>query len=485
MRETELQNCNSGDEARELLFRARRDRAQMARRLRAEIARRDERERDRERLPLRYRLADFLNSYVRRVPFISSLAKTAFRRFAEIRGNLRNNGSVLTDAEAGSSRANAGLGFGVNMAAHLNSEKGVGEGARATLRSIRAAQVPYRLIDFRDHSSSNLEKVDSEPSQDNPYDFNLVHMNADTVPYFAKHTHPAFWDRSNLGYWAWELPTFPPVWRESFCYFDEIWVPSTFCLDAISRVSPIPVVRIPHSVQENIAYDPNFTRSRFGIGPDTFVLLFFFDFHSFMERKNPLGLIEAFRRAFTLEQDALLLIKCSGSDFDPSSRKRLQEACQGTNVRLYDEVILRPAVHSLISICNTYVSLHRSEGFGLTLTEAMNMGKPVIATGYSGNMDFMTPSNSFPVKYRLVEIEKNHGPYMKGCEWAEPDLDHAAELMRHVYVHRDQAAEVGKRAQQDVCSQLHPQTVGRMIRERLLKVNEEAGAVGQLQQRTE
>jgi glycosyltransferase involved in cell wall biosynthesis len=138
-----------------------------------------------------------------------------------------------------------------------------------------------------------------------------------------------------------------------------------------------------------------------------------------------------------------------------------------------------------MSICDAYVSLHRSEGFGLTLTEAMNMGKPVIATAYSGNMDFMTASNSFPVKYRLVEIEKNHGPYTKGCEWAEPDLDHAAELMRYVYLHRDHAAEVGKRAQQDVCSQLHPKTVGRMIRERLLKLNEEAGAVGQLQQRSE
>ncbi len=485
MRETELQNSNSDDEARELQFRARRDRAQMARRLRAEIARRDARERDRERPPLRYRIADLLNSYIRRIPFISSLAKTAFRRFAEVRGNIRNNESVLTDAEAGSSRANAGAGFGVNMAAHVNSEKGVGEGARATLRSIRAAQVPYRLIDFRDSSSSNLEKVDAEPSQENPYDFNLVHLNADTVFYFAKHIHPAFWDRSNIGYWAWELRTFPPVWRESFCCFDEIWVPSTFCLDAVSRVSPIPVVRIPHSVQENIAYDTNCTRSGFGIGPDTFVLLFFFDFHSVMERKNPLGLLEAFRRAFTPEQDALLLIKCSGSDFDPSSRVRLQEACQGTNVRLYDAVISRPAVNSLMSICDTYVSLHRSEGFGLTLAEAMNMGKPVIATAYSGNMDFMTASNSFPVKYRLIEIEKNHGPYMKGCEWAEPDLDHAAELMRYIYAHRDQAAQVGKRAQQDVRSQLHPQTVGRMIRERLLKLNEEAGDIAQLQQCSE
>ena len=180
------------------------------------------------------------------------------------------------------------------------------------------------------------------------------------------------------------------------------------------------------------------------------------------------------------EHDALLLIKCSRSDSDPSSRMRLEQASRGANVKMYDAVISRPALNSLMSMCDAYVSLHRSEGFGLTLTEAMSMGKPVIATAYSGNMDFMTPSNSFPVKYRLVDIEEDYGFYTKGCEWAEPDLDHAAELMRHVYAHRDEAAEVGKRAQQDVCSRLHPQTVGRMIRERLLKVNEEAGLLGNL-----
>lgn len=480
MRETEVRIGTSGDEARELMFRARRDRAQMARRLNAEIARRDERERDRELPPLRYRIADLFHSYLRRIPFVPSFAKTVFRRSSEIRRNMRKKGSVFTDAEAHASGANAVLGFGVNMAGYLNSEKGVGEGGRATLRSLRAAEVPYRLIDFPDPGSSNVEKVDSEPPEERPYDFNLVHINPDLVPALAKHMHPTFWDHYNIGYWAWELSSVPRHWCDSFRYFEEIWVPSTFCLDAVSRVSPIPVVRIPHSIHVDVPQDPECTRSQFGIGPDTFVFLFFFDFHSIMQRKNPLGLIEAFRRAFMPEHDALLLIKCSRSDSDPSSRMRLEQASRGANVKMYDAVISRPALNSLMSMCDAYVSLHRSEGFGLTLTEAMSMGKPVIATAYSGNMDFMTPSNSFPVKYRLVDIEEDYGFYTKGCEWAEPDLDHAAELMRHVYAHRDEAAEVGKRAQQDVCSRLHPQTVGRMIRERLLKVNEEAGLLGNL-----
>ena len=316
--------------------------------------------------------------------------------------------------------------------------------------------------------------MDSEPSDANPYDFNLVHLNADAVPEFALRHRARFWDRYNIGYWAWELSSLPAAWLDSFRYFDELWVPSTFCLDAVSRSSPIPVVRIPHSIQEDIAYDPAFSRTEFGIGPDTFVFLFFFDFHSSMERKNPLGLVEAFRRAFTPEDDALLFIKCSRSSSDPASMARLTEASRGANVKLFDSVISRPSLNSLISTCDAYTSLHRSEGFGLTLTEAMSMGKPVIATAYSGNMDFMTPSNSYPVKYKLIDIEETHGPYTKGCEWADPDPDHAAYLMRHAFTHREEAVEVGNRARQDVSTQLNPRTVGRFVRERLLRANEEA-----------
>jgi len=458
----------------ELLFRARRDRAGMARRLHVAVAKRDELESERDRAPLRHRIADLLNGYLHRIPLFPSLAKAALLRLVGIWPSRRRKTAALSNGATRAATASVALGFGINMAGYLNSEKGVGEGGRATLRSIRAAQIPCQLINAHEVSSSNVETVDAKPSEENPYDFNLVHLNGDAVPYFTKCTRSPFWDRFNIGYWAWELPALPPVWCESFRYFDEIWVPSTFCLDAVSRVSPIPVVRVPHSIQTDVVYEPDCTRSRFGVSPDTFVFLFFFDFHSFIARKNPIGLIEAFRRAFAPGDDALLFIKCARSDWDPPAMARLVDASQGANVQLYDAVISRPALNSLMSICDAYVSLHRSEGFGLTLTEAMNMSKPVIATGYSGNMDFMTLSNSFPVKYRIVEIEEDHGPYTRGCAWAEPDLDHAAELMRYVYIHRDKACEVGARARQDIRSQLHPQTVGRMVRERLLKAEEEA-----------
>lgn len=472
MRETEIENAR--DECQDMMFDARRDRAQMARRLNAEMVRRNQLERERERTFMRYRIADGISDFLHRIPVLPGFAKSMVRRFAEMRRSNPNGNTGLPDGNVRSSSAITTPGFGINLAGHLNSEKGVGEGARSTLRSIRAAGIPCQLVNSPDGNSTNIEKLDSETSEENPYDFNLVHLNADVLPAFAERHRSRFWDRYNIGFWAWELPALPPSWCESFRYFDEVWVPSTFCLDAVSRSSPVPVVRIPHSIQEDIECDATFTRSQLGIGPDTFVFLFFFDFHSFMERKNPIGLIEAFRQAFKPEDDALLFIKCSRSSWDPSGMARLEEASRGANVRLFDSVISRPALNSLISICDSYVSLHRSEGFGLTLTEAMNMGKPVIATGYSGNMDFMTLSNSFPVKYRLIEIEEDHGCYTKGNEWADPDLDHAADLMRYAFTHRDEAAETGKRAQQDVRTQLNPGAVGRIIRERLSKASEEA-----------
>lgn len=439
MRETEVEK--SSDETRDMMFDARRERAQMARRLDSEIVRRDELEKERQKAFLRYKIADRISSFLHRIPLLPGIAKAIVRPF--IRKKPRDEVAV-TNGQALSSDPISTAVFGINLAGHLNSEKGVGEGARATLRSIRAAEIPCKLVNSPDSGSSNIEKLDSEPSDANPYDFNLVHLNADAVPEFALRHRARFWDRYNIGYWAWELSSLPAAWLDSFRYFDELWVPSTFCLDAVSRSSPIPVVRIPHSIQEDIAYDPAFSRSQFGIGPNTFVFLFFFDFHSSMERKNPLGLVEAFRRAFKPEDDALLFIKCSRSSSDPASMARLTEASRGANVKLFDSVISRPSLNSLISACDAYVSLHRSEGFGLTLTEAMSMAKPVIATAYSGNTDFMTPSNSYPVKYRLIDIEQDHGPYTKGCEWADPDPDHAAHLMRYAYMHRDEAAEVGK-----------------------------------------
>jgi glycosyltransferase involved in cell wall biosynthesis len=204
--------------------------------------------------------------------------------------------------------------------------------------------------------------------------------------------------------------------------------------------------------------------------PGWFVFFFTFDFDSVFERKNPLGIIRAFRGAFSPKDRVLLVIKSSHADLCPDESKLLQATAEDANIRILDAVISRPELDALMMRCDCYVSLHRSEGFGLTMAEAMSFGKPVIATAYSANMDFMTPANSFLVRFRLAQIDQDHGPYRKGWTWADPDSEHAAELMRLVYEDQDMARGIGERAKADVSEALHPEAVGRLIRERLVRV---------------
>jgi len=207
--------------------------------------------------------------------------------------------------------------------------------------------------------------------------------------------------------------------------------------------------------------------SRFGVRPGSFLFLFMFDFHSVMERKNPLGLIAAFKKAFGESEEAALLIKSSRVDADGMTEMK---AAAGANISIVDTVIGREEVNALFRACDCYVSLHRSEGFGLTIAEAMVASKPVIATAFSGNMDFMTARNSYLVRYNLTEIERDHSPYRKGWHWAEPDIDHAAELMRRVVEKRDEALDLGRQAREDVLRLMHPDVVGQRMKARLMEI---------------
>jgi len=360
---------------------------------------------------------------------------------------------------------------GVNLVGYVTSEKGVGEASRSNLRILQAANVPHTVNNFIDPGSSNLEPLPANLTNSNPYRVNLINVNADQTPHFAHQNEGYLAGHYNIGYWAWELSRFPDEWKGSFDYLDEVWVPSTFVRESVGRASPLPVTCVPHSIDPDITVDPEWTRENLGFSKDLFVFLFLFDFHSYLARKNPEGLMRAFKRAFGDRQDVLLLLKSSRRDFNPAGFHALEILSEGANVRFFDEVMSRRAVHSLISACDCYVSLHRSEGFGLTLSEAMSCAKPVIATGYSGNMDFMSERNSFPVRYRMIEIDDDHGPYKRGQMWAAPDIDHAAELMDHVVNHRADALAIAEQGKRDVLAQLHPKTIGRLVRQRLGEIN--------------
>jgi len=377
---------------------------------------------------------------------------------------------------AGSSKDHITGSRGINIMGYIQSESGMGEAIRSEIRSLETIKYPFAMVNL---SSKSRQKDNTYKyfTEDNPYCFNLVHANADQVLNVCNEKGREFFkDKYNIGYWIWELSVFPEEWIERFKLFDEIWTASNFCLDALSKVSTVPVIRMPLSIEiKNIK---KLNRDHFGLNNKAIIFLFTFDFLSFFERKNPLAVIEAFKAAFSGDDNVQLVLKCSNSKNNQQAREIMDEAARGLNIKFIDTYLDKDELYALFSLCDCYVSLHRSEGFGLTIAEAMYLEKPVIATAYSSNMDFMNLNNSLPVKYKLVEIEQDIGPYKKGCRWAEPDIGHAAEQMRLVYEKREWAVELGKRASEDIKAQLSPLAVGKRMSERLEYISIKFGISG-------
>lgn len=353
---------------------------------------------------------------------------------------------------------------GINLVGYLRADSGLGEAARLMASAVRAAQVPHVLIDYHDgapHPRSDTSLGGF--ARRNPHTHNLVHVNGDQVPIFARAAGRAFFEgRRSVGYWHWEQLGVPVEWAEAFSYFDEIWTPTRFTVDAIARTSPVPVRRVPLPV---VPWGgPRLGRRRFELPDGRFVFLFLFNYHSVFERKNPLAVVEAFRRAFGGSERALLVIKCSHPEVDPANAARLARAAQHPSVRLIDGSFTRTEIASLIAASDAFVSLHRSEGFGLGLAEAMLAGKPVIATDWSGNTDFMTAQNSYPVRCALTTLERDVGPYRAGNQWAEPDVEHAAHWMRHVVEQPQDVALRVAQAQADLAAGFSPAAVAVQLR---------------------
>jgi glycosyltransferase involved in cell wall biosynthesis len=353
---------------------------------------------------------------------------------------------------------------GINLVGYLQAETGMGEAARSLARALQSADIPHSL-----HSldlnvlAPNRDRSFERQSSDFPYDINLFVVNADQVPPVVDSLGPeVFARRFNVGLWLWELSRLTPSFQTSFRYLHEVWTPSTFCVDAFGAASPNPVRRLPLPVAAGPA---PYGRDHFDLPADDFVFLFMFNYLSYFERKNPLALVEAFSTAFPSPSRVRLVLKTSHAEFAPELEQRLKAAAGEGPITLLDGYLEGDEVSSLIAACDAYVSLHRSEGYGLTLAEAMAHGKPVVATAYSGNMDFFGVSNGFPVRYDLVEIASDTGPYPAGAEWADPSVEHAAEIMRRLVEEPEAAAAVGARAARDIAHQLSVPAVGRQLRQ--------------------
>ncbi len=359
---------------------------------------------------------------------------------------------------------------GVNVAGYFEGVMGVGEHARQLAAALRTQDIPVATTTL--HPDAAPE--DHELAEASEYRgdggrfafFNLLCANADSVPGAADQLGDAFFsDRYTIGFWAWEVSAFPQRFLKAFGHVDEVWVGSRHVRDAVSELATVPVLTIPQPV--SLPPDADVAAPPPGL-PDGFRFLFAFDYLSVFERKNPLATVEAFARAFPPGSGASLVVKTLNDARDPRAHERLRAAADAhPNVHLISWRLSPAERNGLINSTDCYVSLHRAEGFGYTLAEAMWIGKPVIATGYSGNLDYMTAENSYLVDHRLVAIGPGHDPYPAEGVWAEPDVEHAARLMREVFDHREEAVRRGERAARDIRASHGPDVAGRAMAERL------------------
>jgi len=360
---------------------------------------------------------------------------------------------------------------GVNLVAYIRADMGLGTAARGLAAAFNAAGVPFNVINMEhgnysshtDHSWSHKEVHESH------YDITIVCVNPDNSFYLRTQIPPEILgNRYVIANWYWELPEMPNEWLAEFEYTDEVWAATNFIKDAISRKAPVPVVRVPPVVQLSQTAKKS-SRAQLGLRENRFLFLAMFDTKSVLERKNPLGVLRAFKSAFAgNDANVGLVLKFSNLDYEQPVLRELREELAGCkNVFVIDRLLTRDELTSLIAECDCFVSLHRSEGFGLGPAEAMSLGKPAIVTNWSGNTDYMTADNCIPIDYELVQLGRDYGPYKAHQHWAEPDLEQAAHWMKRIVAEPELAREIGLRGQQTILSEFSPEAVGKIVQARL------------------
>lgn len=362
---------------------------------------------------------------------------------------------------------------GINLIGYIRAQSGLGVAARGMASALESAGIPFNIINLEsgnysrhtDHSWSHREARQSY------YDVSVVCVNPDQNFHLRTHVPPnVLSERYVVGYWFWELPELPDEWLADFALTDEVWAASQFIGEAVSRKASAPVVPIPPVVRLN--QGKTLSRSELGLPARRFLFLAMFDTRSVLQRKNPLGVLRAFKAAFAGDSSAAALVmKFNNSDRnDPVFQQVCEETAGDENIAVLDGDMDRDEVSSLIKACDCFVSLHRSEGFGLGPAEAMSLGKPAIITNWSGNTDYMTADNCIPIDYELVQLGRDYGPYKAHQHWAEPDLAQAAHWMKKIAHDPDLAKRIGERGRETIHARFSPEAVGKKIQARLEEI---------------
>lgn len=366
--------------------------------------------------------------------------------------------------------------------AHLNASFGLARGAHATLRALHSLGCNIEAVDLKlaSHKSLLFSGIPSSSSASLIPFVELVHTNPNVLAQSDELINLFTTSSSvRIGFWAWELESFPEGWESYFEDFHEIWTPSFFSAQALAQRSPIPVVSVPHLLdwsKLNSLFEIRLRHNALNkISSDVvkpFRFLCCFDYWSTTQRKNPFDVIKAFQLAFPLAHNSEyiveLYLKTSNSDKfaqDDSSLKEFTD--NDPRIHWIDKFLSHQEFDDLLMSADTFVSLHRSEGFGLVIAEAMAMAIPVIATAYSGNLEFCLPDSYCAVPWEPCFIECNVGDYPAGSFWAQPHVHSAAAFMQQLVSVPEYAVEIGYRGRKSVQHRLSLKRISSIIAQRL------------------
>lgn len=363
---------------------------------------------------------------------------------------------------------------GINLIGYIKGEFGLGQSCRILAREFIESGIPFIIHDYQSHGDlrTNDSSWDFKITDTYPYNINLIHINPSKLPEACINLDRDLWNgRYNIGFWLWEQEEVPKEWRPYYQLLDEIWTPSEFISKAIQSATDLPVKTIPYAIEA--AYDDQYDRAFFGLPEGLFLFLVVYDCYSVSERKNPIGAINAYKQAFGKESVGVgLVIKVNNAT--ETELTLIREALQGyPNIFLITWNLEKVQINSLIHDVNVYVSLHRAEGFGLVLAEAMLLGVPTIATNWSANTEFMDSSVACMVDSQLIELDRDYGPFKKGTHWADPDIQQAAEFMGKLFNDPQFYSALSQKAQVHITEKLSVEKSANLISMRIEQIYQE------------
>lgn len=375
---------------------------------------------------------------------------------SKFKAGIINNAADKLSADAIEGYEHGHYEEGANVIGNIKGDNGLGQSARIMCRLLDENNEEHVIKDFfvPPGGSRTNDTYDDRLTDKLPYDVNIIHVNASEMMVAYVSMGKSVWDyRYNIGYWAWELETFPEEWIPAFKLVDEVWTPSDFVTNTLKKYTDKPVITVPHCVAPQA--DSRYDRKHFGLPEDKFLFLVMYNSGSVMERKNPLAAIKAFKEAFCKDEetkekykDVGLVIKIAEAELSAEDEKIINSVIdKEDNIYYMCGHVNRKEVNSLLSDVDVYVSLHRSEGFGLVMAEAMYLGTPVIATNWSGNTEFMNSDTACMVGYDLIELDKDYDVFKKGNFWADAHVDEAAGYMKKLYEDKEFYNRISKNGQ--------------------------------------